>query len=145
MHLCREVKPERIFMGRLERGSDLLGSLGEICLEKDIRLGRVEAIGAVERARLQYYCQDDRTYQDLALDRPMEILSLKGNVSLKQGSPLIHAHLTLAGEKGWAVGGHLAPGTMVFACEYVLEQFLGPDFSREHDQTTGLPLWTSRI
>jgi hypothetical protein len=143
MHLNREIKAQQIFMGRFARGSDLLDSLNNLCREKDIRLGRIEALGAVEKARLQYYDQKNRAYQNIALDQPMEILNLHGNISQKEGIPMVHAHLTLADGQGRAMGGHLAPGTTIFACEYILEKFSGPEFSREMDPATGLPLWTA--
>ena len=38
-------------------------------------------------------------------------------------------------------GGHLAPGTTVFAAEYVIQAFDGPEFCRGFDEVTGLPLW----
>jgi hypothetical protein len=36
----------------------------------------------------------------------------------------------------------LAPGTIVFACECVIEKFEGPILERGFDEETGLPLWT---
>ena len=54
---------------------------------------------------------------------------------------MVHAHLTLADEDGSAYGGHLMPGTEVFACEIILEAFEGPGFERRLDHETGLPLW----
>ncbi|MBW1828134.1 MAG: DNA-binding protein, partial [Deltaproteobacteria bacterium] len=43
---------------------------------------------------------------------------------------------------GKAFGGHLASGTIVFACEFILEALDGPAFTRGLDEVTGLPLWT---
>ncbi len=34
---------------------------------------------------------------------------------MKDGEIFVHAHITLADRKGRAYGGHLMPGTMVFA------------------------------
>jgi len=65
-----------------------------------------------------------------------------GNVSLKDNSPFVHAHITLADKKANAYGGHLASGTVVFACEFMLEVFDGPVLQRDFDETTGLFLWT---
>ena len=38
-------------------------------------------------------------------------------------------------------GGHLAPGTIVFACELIIEAFDGQELNRGMDRETGLPLW----
>ena len=47
----------------------------------------------------------------------------------------------LADDAGCAFGGHLAPGTIVFACEFCVHVLDGPDLCRGVDDETGLPLW----
>ena len=141
-----EIKPVRKIMGRLAKGSDLLGALEEQCRLHKITLGEVWAIGAVTKARIGYYRQDIQKYMFLDLDRPMEILTLIGNVSLKDGQPMVHAHITLSDEEGRAYGGHLAAGTPVFACEFVLQECQSEKvFQRTLDEETGLFLWAKGI
>lgn len=130
-----------ILIGKLDHGSDLLESITDICKTKDIRLGKVQAIGAVQKARLAFYEQDRKAYGFYDLNEPLEILNLTGNISLRNGQPMVHAHVTFSNEKGEAFGGHLAAGTIVFACECIIEEFQGLEYSRGHDETTGLPLW----
>ncbi len=128
-------------VGRLRRGDDLLEGLNAVCRGEDIRLGRVSALGAVERARVGFYDQTAREYRYLDIDRPTEILALVGNVSQKDGAPFVHAHVTLGDEEGRAFGGHLAPGTVVFACEFSITPMEGAELVRGFDEETGLPLW----
>ncbi len=136
------VTPARRLMGRLGKGDDLLTALEDCCRAKGIKLGEVRAIGAVTKARVGFYQQDLRKYMFFDLDRPLEILALIGNVSLKDGQPMVHAHVTLADEEGRAFGGHLAPGTEVFACEFVIQEYLSPEIpARQYDAETGLLLW----
>lgn len=141
MAIYREVRDARRIMGKCAHEGDLLAELTQVCKDNDVRLGRVEAIGAVRKARVGYYHQDRREYEFHAFDEPMEILALVGNVSIKAGLPMVHAHVTLSDAAGRAYGGHLAPGTVVFACEFVIEAFDGPEFHRAPDEPTGLPLW----
>ncbi|MBW1644703.1 MAG: DNA-binding protein [Deltaproteobacteria bacterium] len=117
MAVMKEVKLKELFMGKLRHGADLLEELTGICKEKNIHVGRVEAIGAVQKAVIGYYHQDKREYEYLTLDKHLEILNLTGNISIKDGSPMVHAHVALADAEGKAFGGHLAPGTTIFACE----------------------------
>ncbi len=131
----------RQLMGRIPTDSDLFNALTDICLQENIQLGRIEAFGAVRKARIGYYDQHQREYRFQEIDRPMEITVMIGNMSVRNGEPALHAHITLADENGNAMGGHLAPGTIVFACEFVLQIFAGPAFTRQFDGTTGLPLW----
>ena len=128
-------------MGACAHGEDLLAELTAVCAAENVHLGRVEALGAVQKARLAYYDQAAREYRHFQLDRRLEIAALVGNVSLKDGQPIVHAHVTLTDDAGRAVGGHLAPGTIVFACEFCIQTLEGPPLVRGFDETTGLPLW----
>jgi uncharacterized protein len=136
-----EVTPTRTFMGGLDHNADLLESLTKICIINGIKLGRVEAIGAVKKAALGYYDQDKKEYSYFVIDRHLEIINLVGNISLKEGKPFVHAHITLADKEGKSYGGHLIPGTIIFACEAIVQAFDGPEFKRELEPVTGLPLW----
>lgn len=140
----KPLTPRSILMGKLNYGSDLLEELTDVCKNYNVELGRIEAIGAVQKVHIGFYNQETQKYQFSMLDRPLEIASLVGNVSLKDGEPFVHAHVMLVDETGKAYGGHLAQGTTVFACEFVLEVFDGPIFSRGPDEKTGLQLWSLR-
>ncbi len=133
---------ERIFLARLERGDDLLEQLTALCEANGVQAGVVHAIGAVERAVIGYYDQKAGRYDELPFPRGMEIVNLQGNVSIKDGAPFVHAHITLGGADGRCVGGHLMPGTIVFACEIHLRAFEGEAPVRGPDEPTGLALWT---
>ncbi len=141
MPIVKIVTEKDSIIGRLDCGSDLLESLTQICKDNDIRLGRIAAIGAVQKARIGYYHQDKREYEFKDLDQHLEILNVIGNISLKDGDPIIHAHITLSDSEGRAFGGHLAAGTIVFACEYTIEELDGAVLERGFDDETGLPLW----
>jgi predicted DNA-binding protein with PD1-like motif len=135
----------RKIMGRLAKGDDLLAALEAICRAHDITLGEVQAIGAVSQARLGYYHQGQQKYQFLELAQPLELLALIGNVSLKDGQPFVHAHVTLGDKDGNALGGHLAPGTVVFACEFTLQEYRAAQpFERHLDEATALFLWPGK-
>ncbi len=136
-----KVKAGKTIIGKLDFGKDLIDELTEICVKNDITLGKVQAIGAVKKANLGYYNQTSKIYQFTELDKHLEILSLIGNISTKDESAIIHAHITLGDEKGNAFGGHLAQGTIIFAGEFIIEEFIGKNLSRGFDSTTGLPLW----
>ena len=141
MAIIREVKAVKMFMGKLAHGVDLLEEITKICVDQDICLGSVEALGAVKKARLGYYNQQEQEYCFFDLNQALEITNLTGNISIKDGAPVVHAHVTLSDKEGHAYGGHLAKGTIVFACEVAIQVLDGPEFERGFDQETGLPLW----
>ena len=129
------------FMGRLDCNCDLLEGITDICKNNNIKSGRIEAIGSVKTARLGFYDQKKQIYQFFQIDQPLEIINLIGNVSLNEEKIFVHAHITLADSKGKTYGGHLSPGTIVFACELIVESYKGHLFERCIDKETGLRLW----
>lgn len=140
--MIKEVKPVRTLMGRLPKGGDLLEELNAFVRQAKVSAGEVRAIGAVERATLGFYNQESREYEFHQLDQGLEIVALVGNVSLKDGEPFVHAHVTLGDDQGRLFGGHLAPGAPVFACEVIVTEFASETpFVRALDEPTGLPLW----
>ena len=80
-------------------------------------------------ARLQYGADPpdphNRTYDVMELEEPLEIVSLVGTISLREGEPSVHAHACLSDSQGRCFGGHLEHGCEVFACELVLDGLLG--------------------
>ncbi len=131
----------RIWIGRAPFRSDLLESVQQFAAREGIKCARVEIIGAVEKAVISYYNQDKRVYQDIEFNQHLEILNCLGNLSLRDGKPAAHLHVTLGDSEGNVKGGHLQNGTVVFAGEFVIEEIVGPDLHREHDPETDLPLW----
>lgn len=143
MRIVQIVKSQNILVVRLPFACDLLSELTGFCRDRGIRLGSLSGLGAVRRATIAYYDQSKRQYEKLVLDEPMEILSLLGNISIKEEQPFVHAHIVLARRDGSTVGGHLCDGTEVFAGECVIEVFAGNDLVRAPDPETGLHLWES--
>jgi predicted DNA-binding protein with PD1-like motif len=140
MHI--ETKNGREFIGRFQTGDDLLSAIENFCVKENIKLGAFQIIGAVKSAKMGYYDQDKQKYVESAsLNRKLEIVSCIGNVSLKDGNIAIHAHIALADLDGTAFGGHLMPGTVIFAAEFFIRELSGGKLERKKDSATGLPLW----
>src|SRR5512138_1609925 len=92
----------RVLMGKLPKGADLLEALTDICRRENVRLAKVEALGAVRRAQVGFYDQTRRSYETMGLDGAMEILSLSGNVSLRDDAAVVHIHAIFGDRSGRA-------------------------------------------
>lgn len=132
---------KRILMGRLENGADLLDAFTNLCINNKVTMGRIEAIGAVKKAVVGFYDQTENKYVYHEFNDPHEIVSLKGNISLMNAIPMVHLHIMIANSSGEVKGGHLAMGTIVFACEFTIEEYQGPQLVRTVDPVTNLMLW----
>ena len=121
--------------------SDLLKELEKYVRDAGINLAWLSGMGAVSRATLRYYDQVDHEWDDLQLEQHLEVVNLVGNVSLLNGQPMVHVHVTLSDEEGKCWGGHLAYDTLVFNMEIMLQILSGAVVSRVPDPATGLSLW----
>jgi uncharacterized protein len=138
---AREYARGRRVVARLPHGGDLLEEIAAVADAHDMRAAELRAIGALQTARLAFYDQASHEYGEFPVDAPVELVGLLGNISRRDGATAVHAHATLAGHGGACIGGHVAPGCMIFACELILQELVGEPLEREFDEVTGLPLW----
>ena len=122
-------------------GTDLIDEMQNFVRQEGINLAWISGVGAVAKANLRYYNQDEKTWLDIAVDKNLEVISMMGNISLLNGEPIVHVHITLSDEEGRCYGGHVGPGTIVFNMEILLTTLTGPPVTRKLDTDTGLTLW----
>jgi hypothetical protein len=137
----KNVSVERRFIGRFPHGSDLLQEINKLITQENILSGEIRIIGAVSKAVFGYYNSESKNYIYISKDEHMEILNCIGNISVKDGKPFAHVHITLADKHGNAYGGHLMEGTIIFAAEFVITDYGDNKLERVYDETTGLQLW----
>lgn len=140
--MLKDFNFKKIIQGRLFKGDEIISEITKILKEKSINSGLISGIGAVTKAKIGYYDQKTRQYMSKEFCEPMEILSLKGNVSLKDSEPFVHIHIILSKEDYSTIGGHLFEAS-VFAFEFEIFELDGTPFERGYDEDTGLFLWKS--
>jgi predicted DNA-binding protein with PD1-like motif len=136
--MMREGKIRRVIVESLRRGEDVLDRLNWLVRDHGVTAGNFTALGAFQKATVGIFIGNGQ-YSPISYNGPLEVLSCVGNVSLKQGSPFIHAHLTFADGQGRAYGGHLMPGCIVSATlEVALFVYEGMELVRKLDPGTKL-------
>jgi uncharacterized protein len=79
---------------------------------EDVRAARLTAIGGFSKAVLAYFDRSTLRYEEIPIDEQVEVLSLLGDIALKDGQPLLHAHAVVGRRDGSTSGGHLIAGTV---------------------------------
>ena len=122
---------------RLDPGEEIIASVLKIAKDEDIRFAEISAIGAVGRAVFGLYDLEEQKYHSLTFVQPLELVSLNGNLSRKDGEPYLHLHAAFADEKGAVIGGHLNEAVISATCEKFSKIF---DFymGRRISEKTGL-------
>jgi len=100
-----------VIIARCERGEDLYRSLDRLVRENGVISGSLQVIGALSRCRLGIF--ENGSYEWVERDGALEIASCMGNVSLKEGTPFVHAHAVLTDHLGTSLGGHVGDGCRV--------------------------------
>lgn len=123
----------------LKKDEKLVKSVVDFCIENKIQAGFFSGLGAVQSATVGYYYLKQKRYKFKKINRLVEIASLNGNITKKDGRPFLHAHVVLSDGKLRPMAGHLKEATVGGTCEIHL-RVLNTKFMREADESTGLDL-----
>lgn len=138
----------RILVVRLKSGSDLLETLYDLVSKEGIKACVIiSGVGLLCEAQLRN-CKSlprefpitDSNRIFLSFEKPLEILSISGNISRAEGMTLVHAHVTLSyveGDEISVVGGHLLEGCIIFGfAEIVLMELEDIEMEKRLDEET---------
>ncbi|MBR6185987.1 MAG: DNA-binding protein [Clostridia bacterium] len=128
------------FLVRIDRGEEIVASLTALCEKEKIILAQVDALGAVDHAVVCLYDVASKTFFRKEFNEPMEISSLCGTVTQKDGKPYLHLHATLCDTGLIAHGGHVNELRVSATCEMAVRLIAG-EVGRAHDDATGLNLF----
>ena len=138
--MLKEFGVTKVFQGSLKKGDDLIPALTAILKEAKISAGAITGIGAVTGAELGYFNGQTKSYEKIQVQESLEIVSLKGNISIKDDGVFPHLHAVLSKKDFSVVGGHFFAG-IVYAFEFEMLVLAGKPFTRKFDEATGLFLW----
>jgi predicted DNA-binding protein with PD1-like motif len=133
----RYVKMGEAFLVRLETGEEIVETIAEFARALSIDAAEVSGIGSAYEVVLGYFDRQARAYERHPVGEEVEIVSLLGNVSLKEGRPFPHVHVTVSGRDYHARAGHLFEGRTAATCELVVRPLPGYA-QRTRDEATGL-------
>ena len=131
---------DQTYMLRIDIGEEITESLEKLCEREGIRLAQVSAIGAADHAVIGVYDLREQQYHREELNGFMEIASLAGSVTEKDGKPYIHLHATLADQQHALHGGHVIALRVGATCEMFVRVLAGK-VNREKDAELGINLW----
>ena len=138
----------RVVVARLKPGCDLLRSLQQVVEEKGIKaaviLSGVGLLGAAGIRNCKTLPEEfpitDNNRSYMSFEKPLEIIGLSGNVSVAEGKPLVHAHITLSyveKDEIKVIGGHLIEGCTVFGfAEVFILELSGIEMVKSYDEET---------
>jgi uncharacterized protein len=97
-------------MGRiysLKAGSRVPEDILKVAEESGTETATVEAIGGVEELKVAYFNRVAKKYEEHSFGEFLEVLSLLGNITMKDGKPFLHVHGTFGRRDLSVIGGHV--------------------------------------
>ena len=132
-------KFESAYLLRLDRGEEITASLLRLAEEEGIRLAQVSGIGAIHDFTVGLFDPAVKQYFSNRFTGNFEIVSLTGNLTVMEGKPYLHLHLSAADAEGRVVGGHLNRAEVSATCEIFLSLLPG-EVGRSFSPEIGLNL-----
>lgn len=124
----------------LTKGDDVRSSLEGLAAELGIGCARLSGIGALQDPEIGWWDTEHFVYHKQVFPGVWELLSMDGNISLKDGSPFMHIHVAISGHDYAVKGGHFFESVV----GVVLEVFMDPHptpLPRRMCDEIGLPRW----
>ncbi len=128
------------YLLRLDTDEEVVSGILRLADDRRIDCGVVSGIGTLHDVVLGYFDRRAREYLRRRVEEDCEIVSLGGNLGLKEGRPYAHLHVALGSRDFQAVAGHLFEAKGAATCELVVRALPGL-LERQKDQASGLWLW----
>jgi uncharacterized protein len=130
---------QKTFAVIFDKGDEFVRELTSFAQENELGASHFTAIGAFRDVMLGYFDRDAKKYQEIPIKEQVEVLSLVGDIALKDKDPQIHAHVVVGKADGTAHGGHILRAHVWPTLEVVLTES-PKHLSRTTDAETGLAL-----
>ena len=128
------------FLVYIQIDEPVMETLTSVCKNNDIMNGQISGIGAVKEIEMGAYDLDSKSYLRKQYPDNHELISFQGNITLKDGNPFIHAHITIGNHDLHTRGGHLFEMKVAVVGEFIIRN-IESNVHREFDKNIGLAVW----
>ncbi|MGM0607049.1 MAG: PPC domain-containing DNA-binding protein [Candidatus Muiribacteriota bacterium] len=118
-------------------GERVIQKFDDFCRQNNIRGGIFNGIGAFDYLKLGHFNITTQRYMEKVYRESLEVISIKGNITEKEGEPFIHMHTTVSDSNFNVYGGHLIEAEVSVTLEVYIRVF-EEKIIRKFDEKTGL-------
>jgi len=130
---------EKIFVS-LQTGDLINKSLTEISVKENISNAWINGIGAIDSVEVGYMDVVNKKYQKRNFNDNYELISLIGNITIKDGVPFVHTHITFSDTEYKVFGGHLFDAKITATGEIILT-VADSNIDRQFNENVGIHTW----
>ncbi len=129
----------RVIVAVADKGDEAVEAIEEVARQHGIRAAQITAVGGFHGGELGYFDRSRCDYDRIPFTGQVEVLSLVGDVALRDGQPAVHLHAVVGKRDGTTLGGHLLRGQVWPTLEVVITE-VAPYLAKRIDEQTGLAL-----
>lgn len=128
-----------IYLLRIEPNEEIFESILNFAKKYKINFGFFFGIGAGDYFEIGRYNERTKDYDWKKIKKQMEIISIIGNLTIKENKPYLHIHASLSDKNLKSFGGHLKSAIIFPTCE-LLFFASNKKIERKFDELTKLYL-----
>jgi predicted DNA-binding protein with PD1-like motif len=103
-----QLSVARTFKVTFGQGDDLVAGLTEFAAKNHIAAAQITGLGGFITATLGWGdSAKGWAFKQTVIDQKCEVVSLVGNISIRDGNPYVHIHVVVSFPDGSTKGGHL--------------------------------------
>ena len=131
---------------RMDRGDEVVATVLGVCRREGISSATFSGIGGCSDAEIQVFRPERGEFETERVEGLLELVSLTGNVILREDGELshhVHALFAYQGADGQCIAaGHLKSSTVLYTAEVELRPVEGGVIGAALNQETGTYFWS---
>ncbi len=135
-----ETNIGRVIVARVMPDEDLIDAIKVLVKNYDIKSGLINVIGAFKKFTIGYFDLNTKEYNFKTFEENVELISCMGNISYKDGEPIIHIHISVGKGDYNLIGGHLSQPSIISVTAEVFIYEINQKLNRVNEPSFNLSL-----
>lgn len=135
-----ETNIGRVIVARVMPDEDLIDAIKVLVKNYEIKGGLINVIGAFKKFTIGYFDLNTKEYKFKTFEENVELISCMGNISYKDGDPIIHIHISVGKGDYNLIGGHLSQPSIISVTAEVFIYEINQKLNRVNDPPFNLSL-----